>query len=166
MCSVNFANSPAGLKHLVFSSVAGAVEATKIPHFRSKHVIECYIIKSSIPHTFLRPTNFMENTPPPGIGRFFFLGVMKSIFGNDKVYHISCEDIGKAASKALLDESMTGRSVALVAQIATADEMKASLDRAEGYKSWRVWVPRWLVFRILPTEFYEMFSASLRFSSD
>jgi uncharacterized protein YbjT (DUF2867 family) len=122
-------------------------------------VIETYIVQSSIPYTFVRPTNFMENTPP-GLGRFFFLDVMKAIFGDDKVYHISCEDIGKVAAKALLDESMMGKSVTLVGQIATADEMKPCLDRAEGYQSWRVWVPRWAVFRILPKEFYEMFSVS------
>jgi len=83
---------------------------------------------------------------------------MKAIFSNDKVYHIACEDIGKVAAKALLDPGMEGKSVALVGQIASADEMKDALDRAEGIVIWRAWVPRWVVFKVLPKEFYEMFS--------
>jgi uncharacterized protein YbjT (DUF2867 family) len=120
-------------------------------------LIEEYIKASGIPYTFVRPTNFMENTPPPGIGRFFFFGAMKALFGQDKVYHIAVEDIGKLAAKSLTDENMKGRAVDLVGQIAGVDEMKNALDKAEGYTSWQAWVPRWLVMAVLPYELSQMF---------
>jgi hypothetical protein len=42
---------------------------------------------------------------------------MKAIFGDDEVYHISCEDIGKAIWKALLGEGMKGESMNLVGRL-------------------------------------------------
>lgn len=146
-----------GVKYVVFSSVAASGTATKVPHFHSKHVIETYLKSSGLSYTILKPTNFMENTPPPGIGRFFFLGGMRSMFGTDKIYHIAVEDIGKVVAAALLDqEKFHNKSIDLVGDVKSADEMKNSLDKGEGYVSWRAWIPRSLILSILPSEFWEM----------
>ena len=51
----------AGIKHLVYSSVAGANLKTGIPHFDSKNEIERYIKVAGVPATILRPVFFMYN---------------------------------------------------------------------------------------------------------
>lgn len=51
----------AGIKHLVYSSVAGANQKTGIPHFDSKNEIEKYIKTAGVPATVLRPVFFMYN---------------------------------------------------------------------------------------------------------
>jgi uncharacterized protein YbjT (DUF2867 family) len=51
----------AGIKHLVYSSVAGANQKTGIPHFDSKNEIERYIKTAGVPATILRPVFFMYN---------------------------------------------------------------------------------------------------------
>jgi uncharacterized protein YbjT (DUF2867 family) len=47
--------------HFVYSSVAGADQRTRVPHFESKWKIEEHIRASGIKHTILRPLFFMEN---------------------------------------------------------------------------------------------------------
>ena len=49
------------VKHLVYSSVAGADRATGIPHFDSKFEVEKEIRRSGIPFTIVAPVFFMEN---------------------------------------------------------------------------------------------------------
>ncbi len=51
----------AGIKHLVYSSAAGANQHTGIPHFESKNEIEEYIKMAGVPATILRPVFFMYN---------------------------------------------------------------------------------------------------------
>jgi len=51
----------ARLPHLVFSSVAGATEATGIPHFESKAAIEAMLAVSDTAHTIVAPTYFYDN---------------------------------------------------------------------------------------------------------
>ena len=55
------AASAVGVKHLVYSSVAGADRATGIPHFDSKFEVEKEIRQSGIPFTIVAPVFFMEN---------------------------------------------------------------------------------------------------------
>jgi uncharacterized protein YbjT (DUF2867 family) len=55
------AASTVGVKHLVYSSVAGADRATGIPHFDSKFEVEKAIRRSGIPFTIVAPVFFMEN---------------------------------------------------------------------------------------------------------
>lgn len=51
----------AGVRHYVYSSVAGADRRTGIPHFDSKHRVELHVQRSGLPYTILGPTFFMEN---------------------------------------------------------------------------------------------------------
>lgn len=51
----------AGLRHLVYSSVAAAQRGMGQKHFESKWIIEQYIQSLNIPCTILRPVAFMEN---------------------------------------------------------------------------------------------------------
>ncbi len=55
------AASTVGVKHLVYSSVAGADRATGIPHFDSKFEVEQELRRSGVPFTIVAPVFFMEN---------------------------------------------------------------------------------------------------------
>jgi uncharacterized protein YbjT (DUF2867 family) len=55
------AASSVGVKHLVYSSVAGADRGTSIPHFESKFEVEKEIRRSGVPFTIVGPVFFMEN---------------------------------------------------------------------------------------------------------
>jgi uncharacterized protein YbjT (DUF2867 family) len=55
----------AGVRHFVYSSVAGADRLTGIPHFDSKHEVEGYLRRSNLPYTIVAPTFFMENFSGP-----------------------------------------------------------------------------------------------------
>jgi uncharacterized protein YbjT (DUF2867 family) len=50
-----------GVKHLVYTSVAGADRATGIPHFDSKFEVEKEVRRSGVPFTIVAPVFFMEN---------------------------------------------------------------------------------------------------------
>jgi uncharacterized protein YbjT (DUF2867 family) len=51
----------AGVKHLVYSSVAGSDLATGVRAFASKRKIEQHVAGIGIPATILRPVSFMDN---------------------------------------------------------------------------------------------------------
>ncbi|HEX7624464.1 MAG TPA: NmrA family NAD(P)-binding protein, partial [Anaeromyxobacteraceae bacterium] len=55
----------AGVKHLVYSSVAGADRDTGIPHFDSKREVERYVQGLGVPYTIVAPAFFMENLLGP-----------------------------------------------------------------------------------------------------
>lgn len=57
----------AGVKHLVYSSVAGADQGTGIPHFDSKGEIERCVQALGVPYTIVAPVFFMENLLGPGV---------------------------------------------------------------------------------------------------
>jgi uncharacterized protein YbjT (DUF2867 family) len=124
-----------GVAHLVFSSVAGADRSKEVDHFHTKYILENYIRDSLDSWTFTRPAGFMELIPPPGIGRFFFLGAMASLLGQPRQKYIACDDIGMAVAKALLDPAQyRGRVITLVGQIANFDEVQRALEAGESQK--------------------------------
>jgi uncharacterized protein YbjT (DUF2867 family) len=55
------ASKAGGVRHLVYSSVAGADRATGIPHFDSKYEVEMEIRRSGLPFTIVAPVFFMDN---------------------------------------------------------------------------------------------------------
>lgn len=152
-----------GVSHLVFSSVAGADIAKSVEHFYSKFTIEEYIRASGLRWTVVRPVGFMEVIPPPGWGRYFFLSAMASLMGQTKQKYIACEDIGKAVAAALLDpEKYDGKINTIAGQVATLANLEASLEKGEGVKSWgwKLWVPRWLLIKMTPYHYRQMFDVS------
>jgi len=54
-----------GVKHLVYSSVAGADRGTGIPHFDSKREVELYVQELGIPYSIVAPVFFMESLLGP-----------------------------------------------------------------------------------------------------
>ncbi len=63
----------AGVKHLVYSSVAGADLETGIPHFDSKREVELHVAGLGLAYTIVAPVFFMENLTGP-----MFLGGLRA----------------------------------------------------------------------------------------
>ena len=55
----------AGVKHLLYNSVANADRNTGIPHFDSKYKVEEHIKALGVPYTIVAPVYFMENLLTP-----------------------------------------------------------------------------------------------------
>jgi uncharacterized protein YbjT (DUF2867 family) len=151
-----------GVSHIVFSSVAGADISQPVEHFYTKFKLEEYLRASGLAWTVVRPVGFMEVIPPPGIGRAFFLGAMASLMGNTKQKYVACDDIGKTIAKALLHPAEFNHKIITIAgQVADVDELQTALERGEGTAGWgRVWMPRWLVIRLTPYHYRQMFDVS------
>ena len=148
----------AGIKHLVYSSVAGADIAQAVEHFYSKFQIEEYIRASGLAWTIVRPSGFMEVIPPAGIGRAFMLGAFAATLGDHAQPYVSCEDIGRMVAKAVLEpEGFKGKIVNLAGDRLTVDQLQAALDKGEETRNWRVWLPQWLVLALSPYHYRQMF---------
>lgn len=104
----------------------------------------------------------MEVIPPPGIGRFLFLSAMASLMGSTKQKYVACRDIGRAVAKALLEpERFNGKVLTIAGQIADVDEVQRALEKGEGKRGMpRIWLPRWLIIRMTPHHYRQMFDVS------
>lgn len=154
----------ARLKHLVFTSVASADVAKSVPHFQSKWEIEEYLKKSSVSSwTILRPVAFNDNLAPSGVGRAMGIGFFSALAGpNTKVQWISCTDIGRIASKAILSPSeYKDQTIELAGDELSASELTKAFARAEGKppgsRVWRAYLPGFLLHRIVPFDLSQMF---------
>lgn len=105
----------------------------------------------------------MEVFPPPGIGRFFFLSAMAALMGKTKQRYVACDDIGKAAAKALTHpDEFSGKTITIAGQVADIDEVQAALEKGTARRGWgRVWIPRCLVIRMTPFHYRQMFDVGV-----
>ncbi|KAH7142169.1 hypothetical protein EDB81DRAFT_723438 [Dactylonectria macrodidyma] len=148
----------ANVKHLVFSSVAGADIAQAVEYFYSKFQIEEYIKASGLSWTFLRPSGLMEVLPPAGVGRAFMLGAFAATLRDVAQPYVACEDIGRMIAKAIREpDNFKSKIIDLAGDRVNVDQLQAALGKAEGTRSWRVWLPRWLVLALSPYHYRQMF---------
>jgi uncharacterized protein YbjT (DUF2867 family) len=63
--AITDAAKSAGVAHFVYSSVASANRATRVPHFDSKYTVEKHVQASGLPCTIVAPVFFMENLLQP-----------------------------------------------------------------------------------------------------
>jgi uncharacterized protein YbjT (DUF2867 family) len=115
----------AGVKHLVYSSVASADRGTGIPHFDSKYDVERLLAASSLSWTVIRPVSFMENwrrIPEDVAG-----GVYETpLRPGATLQYVSVEDIGRFTAMALEDpEAWRGRALDIAASSVTVEELRA-----------------------------------------
>jgi uncharacterized protein YbjT (DUF2867 family) len=122
----------ANVKHLVFSSVANADQATSIPHFDSKYEIEQYIQSLDIPYTILRPVSFMENWEYSR--EKIIAGKIHSPFSlSTRMQQISVRDIGRFAALAFSDpDNWLGRTIDIAGEEYTMKEVVNLFSRITG----------------------------------
>ncbi|WP_433560403.1 NmrA/HSCARG family protein [Nocardia sp. CA-151230] len=127
------AATQARVRHLVFSSVAGADQHSGVPHFESKAVIETELARSDLPYTILGPTYFFDNALG-GADRITVDGVLDLPLPSDrKLQQLDRADLGAFAAKVLLNpDSYLRRRIELAGDAPTPAEMAESLTAATG----------------------------------
>jgi len=144
-----------GISHLVLSTVLDLGDVA-VPYVRSKRDIERYVVERGIPFTFLCPASFMDE-----LGGEFLPVKRRTLTGqadgDAKVPYIACTDIGAFAALAFADpETFLGRTLNLVGDFVSGDELAATLTRVGGrtvrHKAPPMWAMRifareWITLR-------------------
>jgi uncharacterized protein YbjT (DUF2867 family) len=123
----------AGVRHLVYASVAGADRNTGVPSWETKWRIERHIADIGLPATVLRPVMFMENHASPWVG-VRPDGTLRSFLPPDRAFQqIAVEDIGAFAALAFADPgAYAGRAIELAGDELTFTEVAAAISAAVG----------------------------------
>lgn len=122
----------AGVRHLVYTSLAGVFPDTGVDHFDSKWEIEQYVHALGVPFTIVRPATFCELLTWP---QFYALpGVLSFFFPPEaRVPLIAAEDIGALAAVVFASpDRYAGRTVELAGELLTGPEIAAAISHATG----------------------------------
>jgi uncharacterized protein YbjT (DUF2867 family) len=123
-----------GVKHLVYTSVAGADRASGIPHFDSKFEVEKEIRRSGIPFTIVAPVFFMENF----VADWMLAGIAQgsiamALPATRRVQQISVSDIAQFATLVIeRRESFLGRRIDIASDELTGVTAAAAISEASG----------------------------------
>ena len=122
----------AGVRHFVYTSVAGADKRTGIPYFESKARIEEHVRNLGTPYTILRPVYFMENWQ--AMKDMIAGGELALPLAPDRtLQQIAVDDIGGIAATAFERAGKwQGRAVEIAGDEATMQAVAGLLSRAAG----------------------------------
>lgn len=123
----------AGIKHLVYTSVASANRKTGLPHFDSKYRIEEHIRAIGIPYSILRPVFFAQNWAV-FCGEEILRGTLRQPLAPEtSLQQISVDDIGAFAAMAFTNpERWIGRECDLAGDELTMTELARTFTRVLG----------------------------------
>ncbi|MEV6845723.1 NmrA/HSCARG family protein [Actinoplanes sp. NPDC051411] len=123
----------AGVRHLVYASVASADRATGIAHWEVKSRIEQYIRAHDIPATVLRPVAFMENFADPTYGVYGEIPLLPTLPADETVQLIALDDIGAFAAMAFANpDRFLGEALELAGDELTVDQIRSVIGQATG----------------------------------
>ena len=128
------AASRVGVKHLVYSSVAGADRASGIPHFDSKFEVEKEIRRSGVPFTIVAPVFFMENFladwMAPGLAQG---SIAFALPATRRLQQIAVEDIAQFAALVIeRRESFLGKRIDIASDELTPTTATAIISEVAG----------------------------------
>lgn len=140
--------------HLVYASVDGAERNSGVPHFESKAAVERHIERLGLPATILRPAAFMENLEAGGVPRAMFLGMLRTVIGNERpLQWVSVEDVGHFAARALeRPERFSGRAIAIAGDELTVPQLLQTYRDVTGAAPWLPPIPGLLPRLMLPRD--------------
>jgi len=120
----------AGVKHLVYTSVAGLAAGTGVGHFESKWRIEEHIRASGIAATILRPATFMEIFLMPHFG--LAQGAMVFFVAPGRTMQfIAVEDIGAIAAHVFAEPAAhVGKTLEIAGDTVTGNDIASKIARA------------------------------------
>jgi uncharacterized protein YbjT (DUF2867 family) len=118
--------------HLVFSSVAGADQHTRVPHFDSKAIIETELAASGVPYSITAPTYFFDNALG-GVDRID-AGILDLPLPPDRpLQQLARPDLGAFVAKVLVDPTpYIGQRIELASDAPTPAQMAELLSAALG----------------------------------
>lgn len=137
------AAAAAGVRHIVYSSVAGADQDTGIPHFESKFRVEQHLRTLGVPFTIIGPVFFMENLIAPWNVEALASGVCPMALPADrKLQHITVADVAGFAAEVIAGpEGFAGQRIDIASDERTGAETAAILGRASGREIRYIEVP-------------------------
>jgi uncharacterized protein YbjT (DUF2867 family) len=145
----------AGIRHLVYSSVAGAERDSGIPHFESKYEVERHIAELGLPATILRPVFFLDNfaemgpQPADGGGQVLTLALPPDV----PLQMIASRDIGAFAADAFEQpETYLGSAVEIAGDELTPTRIAEVFTEVTGEPT---------TFRAQPVEELRAYSAEM-----
>jgi uncharacterized protein YbjT (DUF2867 family) len=120
------------IRHLVFSSVAGADQHTGVPHFDSKAIIEAELAQSGVPYTITAPTYFFDNALG-GVDRIRD-GILDLPLPPDRpLQQLARPDMGAFVAKVLNDPNRyVGQRIELASDAVTPAQMAELLSASLG----------------------------------
>ncbi len=124
----------AGVKHLIYSSVASADQDTGIPHFDSKRDVERFIQALGVPYTIVAPVFFMENLFGPMFIEGLRAGTLSMPLPRGRALAvIPVEDIaGFVRVVVERPGEFVGKRIDIASDSLTGPEMAKVLSRASG----------------------------------
>ncbi|MBW7897543.1 NAD(P)H azoreductase [Candidatus Brocadiaceae bacterium B188] len=126
----------AGIRHFVYSSVAGAERNSGIPHFESKWEIEQYIRALKLPATIFRPVFFMYNFNSPlfNLRQSIQEGTLSLAIRTDKsMQMLAVEDLGAFVTMAFEKPSdFIGKAIELAGDEMTMSQAVEVFSRVMG----------------------------------
>lgn len=137
-----------GIRHFVYTSVAGADRDSGLAHFDSKYELEQYLEASGLAYTIVRPVEFMDNW------RWTFAELQNGRYIEPRdlsAHHqwIAASDIGFFVAEAFDHPSeWTGRTVEIAGDEMTLNELRALFAEVLGRPIEHV-QPSWDEFRAL-----------------
>jgi uncharacterized protein YbjT (DUF2867 family) len=122
------------VKHLVYSSVAGADRASSIPHFDSKFEVEKEIRRSGIPFTIVAPVFFMENFLAEWMAAAIAQGsIAIAVPATRRLQQIAVEDIAQFTALVIeRPESFLGKRIDIASDELTLTTAAAAISEASG----------------------------------
>lgn len=129
-----------GLRHIVYTSVAGANQNTGIPFFDSKHKVEKALAESGVPYTVIGPVFFMENYLSPWILPGLKKGALSmALPASKRLQHIAVADIGRFAALVIeRRNSFLGRRIEIASDdftgLQAAEILSRCLERKIAYQ--------------------------------
>ena len=128
------AASSAGVRHLVYSSVAGADRATGIPHFDSKFEVEKEIRRSGVPFTIVAPVFFMENFLADWLAAGIAQGTIAiPVPATRRLQQIAVADIARFTALVIeRRESFLGKRIDIASDELTLTTAAALISEASG----------------------------------
>lgn len=125
----------AGVRHLVYASVASADRATGVPHWETKWEIEQHIRAHGVPATVLRPVTFMENFADPTYGVRGEASLVRTFPADVTVQLIALDDIGAfAALTFAAPDRFLGRALELAGDELTPHQIASAISGATGHE--------------------------------
>jgi uncharacterized protein YbjT (DUF2867 family) len=128
------AASGAGVKHLVYSSVAGADRASGVPHFDSKFEVEKEVRRSGVPFTIVAPVFFMDNF----LAEWMKAGIAKgsiamAIPATRRLQQIAVADIAQFTALVIeRRERFLGKRIDIASDELTGATTAAAISEASG----------------------------------
>lgn len=121
----------AGIKHVVFSSVADADRETGIPHFDSKYKVEQHLRASGVPFTIVAPAFFYDNMLAPFVLPGLREGTLAQAMPAEvRLQSVSVRNIGEFAALALLNpDRFLGKRINIAGDELTGPEYAQDIGR-------------------------------------